>query len=355
MEREIFLRGGDPGCPFAQGKRNRQAAAGVQLRSALAAFACILTGISLFVAILATPMSSNAEPAKGLGMWVWSNSSFSTREARQQLVDFCVKHRIRHLDVHVKMSRDSDKPILQDAEAFKDLILLAGQYNITTAALRGHPKMFLSKNHDRTLRELRAIIAFGETLPGDAQLKGIKYDVEPYCEKDWRAEGTTIGDAMRDYLAFLLKARSVLNEEASRLWLAADIPFWWDKDEFILEFEGERKRYNEHVQDLTDFIVIMSYRRSVREVLASVEGERKYAERIHKVIYPSLETIQLQQDPHISFWGVPNEEFWKVIPQLLKAAEGNPAIGGVMIHCYRGLVEKFSKGLPNKPVQTPSE
>lgn len=300
-------------------------------------------------------MSLNAEPQKGLGMWVWSNSAFSTWEARQQLVHFCVKHRIRHLDVHVKMSRDHDKPSLRDAEALKDLILLAGQHNITTAVLRGHPKMFLSKNHEQTLRELRTIVAFSETLPGDAQFKGIKYDVEPYCAKDWKAEGTTLGGAMHDYLAFLLKARTVLHTEAPRLWLAADTPFWWDKDEFVLEFEGKRKRYNEHVQDLTDFIVIMSYRRSAHEILNSVEGERKYARRIHKVIYPSLETIQLKQDPHISFWGLPNEELWKVVPQLLEAAEGDPAIGGVMIHCYRGLVEKFSKDAPNKPVQTTSE
>jgi len=152
MERQIFLRGGDPGCPFAQGKENHRPEAGVQLRSELAAFTRMLIPVFLFAAILATPMSPNAEPAKGLGMWVWSNSAFSTLEARQQLVHFCVKHRIRHLDVHVKMSRDRDKPILQDAEALKDLILLAGQYDITTAALRGHPKMFLSKNHDRALR-----------------------------------------------------------------------------------------------------------------------------------------------------------------------------------------------------------
>jgi hypothetical protein len=288
-------------------------------------------------------------------MWVWSKSAYSTREARQQLVDFCVKHRIRHLDVQMKMSRESDKPILQDAEALKDLILLAGQHDVSTAALRGHPKMFFSKNHERTVRELRAIIAFSETLPGEAQFKGIKYDVEPYCAKDWKAEGTSLEGAMREYLTFLLKARSVLRKEAPRLWLAADIPFWWDKDEFALEFEGKRKQYNEHVQDLTDFIVIMSYRRSAREILNSVEGERKYAKRICKLIYPSLETIKLEQDPQICFWGLPSEELWKVVPQLMEAAEGDPTIGGVMIHCYRGLVEKFSKGTPNMQAPSTSE
>ncbi len=353
---QILLFGGGPGCRSNGGERDGRFPCRIDFRFALAAYlrkSIII--ISLLVAMLATPTSANAEPAKGLGMWVWSNSTYSTPEARQQLVGFCVKHRIRHLDVHVRISRNGDEPILQDADALKNLILLAGQYNITTAALRGHPKMFFSRNHERSLRELRAIIAFSETLPTDAQFKGIKYDVEPYCAKDWKAEGTTLGGAMRDYLAFLHKARSVLHKEAPRLWLAADTPFWWDKDEFVLDFEGERKRYNEHVQDLTDFIVIMSYRRSAREVLNSVESERKYAKRIRKLIYPSLETIKLEQDPHVSFWGLPNEEFWKVVPQLMEAAEGDPAIGGVMIHCYRGLVEKFGKDTPNKQVSSTPE
>ncbi len=353
---QILLYGDDPGRRSIRGEREGRFSCGIHFRFARAACLCKFTVIlSLLVAILATPISSNAEPAKGLGMWVWSNASYSTPEARQQLVDFCVKHRIRHLDLHVRMSRNGGEPILQDAEALKDLILLAGQYNITTAALRGHPKMFFSKNHERSLRELRALIAFSETLPEDAPFKGIKYDVEPYCAKDWKAEGTTLGGAMRDYLAFLHKARSVLHKEAPRLWLAADVPFWWDKDEFVLDFEGEKKRYNEHVQDLTDFIVIMSYRRSAHEVLDSVESERKYAKRIRKVIYPSLETIKLEQDPHVSFWGLPNEELWKVVPQLMEAARGDPAIGGVMIHCYRGLVDKFGKVAPSEPVKTAPE
>ncbi len=351
---QILLREGGPGCRSTWGERDGRFPGGISLRFAPAAriHKSIIIAISFLVAMLATPMSPNAEPAKGLGMWVWDSSAFSTPEARQQLVDFCVKYRIRHLDVQVKMSRESDPPILRDAEALKDLILLAGHHHITTAALRGHPKMFFSKNHERTLRELRAIIAFNETLPEETQFRGIKYDVEPYCAKDWKAEGTTLEGAMRDYLTFLLKARSVLRKEAPRLWLAADVPFWWDKDELALEFEGEKKRYNEHVQDLTDFVVIMSYRRSAREVLNCVEGERKYAKRICKLVYPSLETIKLEQDSHISFWGLPSEELWKVVPQLMEVAEGDPAIGGVMIHCYRGLIEKFSNFAPIEPVKT---
>ena len=190
---------------------------------------------------------------------------------------------------------------------------------------------------------MRAVIAFSETLPAEAPLKGIKYDVEPYGTKEWKAKGPAREAVKGDYLAFLRKARSVLHEEAPRLWLAADTPFWWDKDEFVLDFEGRRKRLSEHIQDLTDFIVVMSYRRTLPKVLDCVESERRYARQIHKVIFPSLETLDLKQDPHISLWETPNEEFRKMVPQFLEIAKEDPAMGGVMIHCYRSLFEKLTR------------
>ncbi len=280
-------------------------------------------------------------------MWVWSNSAFSTPDARRKLIKFCVDHRIIHLDVHIKMSSKGKPPALKDADAFKDLILLAGQNQITTAALRGDPRMFFAEKHQQTLQELQAIVDFSKKLPGDALFKGIKYDVEPYLTKEWKKKGTTRETVMRDYLAFLRKARLVLQDGAPGLWLAVDTPFWWDNDEFILEFEDSRKRFNEHIQDLTDFIAIMSYRRSPQSVLACVDGERRYAQRIHKVIFPSLETTRLKQDSHLSFWDVPPEQFWNVVPELLVAAKADPAIGGVMLHCYRSLFEKFRKTPPS--------
>jgi len=305
--------------------------------------------IIFFLAIaLALPMSLWAAPAKGIGMWVWSESSFSTNEARQRLVQFCVKRHISHLDIHIQMTRDDGIPVLPAAEAFKELILLAGQHNITTAALRGNPKMFFSQNHAQTLSELRAIIDFSATLPKDHWFKGIKYDVEPYLTKEWKANEASLKAVMLDYLDFLHKAQSVLDEEAPHLWLAVDMPFWWDKDKFILEFDGKNKRLNEHVQDMTDFVVVMSYRRSTRQVLSCVKNEWGYAKQINKVIFTSLETIKLRQDQNISFWDLPFAELWNIVPQLLETAKGDPAMGGVMIHCYRSLVEKLQNDPSNK-------
>lgn len=168
--------------------------------------------------LLALPIGLKAETGKKIGMWVWLESSFSTQEARQRLIRFCLKHDIRHLDVCTRISHDQNQPTLQDAEAFRELILAAGQVHITIASLRGNPKMFFPENQEQTLRELRAIIAFSKTLPEGALFKGIKYDVEPYCTKEWKTANTTHHAIMRDYLSFLRRARSLLREEAKIIW-----------------------------------------------------------------------------------------------------------------------------------------
>jgi hypothetical protein len=248
--------------------------------------------ICLLAAMFAIPIPTHAASTKVLGMWVWSQSSFSTEEARQKLVLFCVDNHINHLDIHIDMSGDGEKTILQDAAALKDLIQLAGQYDITTAGLRGSPKMFFSESHDRTLQELGAIIAFHKSLPADSLFEGIKYDVEPYRTGEWKAKGSSLHTVMLDYLNLLRKARSLLHKEAPHFGLAVDMPFWWDKDEFVIEFEGSTKRFSEHVQDLTDFTVIMSYRRDVQKVLDCVKNERNYAEQMNKVIFsPHLKLL----------------------------------------------------------------
>jgi len=141
---------------------------------------------------------------------------------------------------------------------------------------------------------------------------------------------------------FLCKAQLIMNEETPHFLLGVDIPFWWDRNEFVMEFMGKNKRFSEHVQDLTDFIVIMSYWRDPQEVLASVEMERKYAEQIKRLVYPSLETIQLKEKPHISFWKEPVDEFWKTVNQIQEVAKKDPVLGGVRIHNYRGLLENLN-------------
>ncbi len=300
-----------------------------------------------FALLLSFPLASYAgsvgHPA-GFGMWVWSKSHFATETARQRLVRFCVKYGISHLDVQFTFHGADENERLQDEDALRDLVALASRHNITTAALRGNPRMFFAQNHEQSLRELSAIIAFSNSLPEKSRFKGIKYDVEPYLTKEWKAKGEALNTIMRDYLAYLRKAKTALREQAPGLWLAVDTPFWWDKKEFALTFEGSNKRFSEHIQDLTDFVVVMSYRRSAAKVLGVTADEMGYAKRIGKVILLSLETNELKHDQHISYWGLPKEDLLATVSELSKSSRENPVIGGLMVHSYRGLLEKLDDG-----------
>jgi hypothetical protein len=40
--------------------------------------------------------------------------------------------------------------------------------------------------------------------------------------------------------------------------------------------------------------------------------------------------------------------------ELSRNAKENPVIGGLMIHCYRGLVEKLDNGIPDEPDKSES-
>ena len=288
----------------------------------------------IFVLFLVVPQ---AAAAQSLGMWVWSPTAYSTREARHELIRFCVEHRIDRLDVHVRVGWSGGVPALEDAEAVEDLVSQARRRRISTTAVRGSPRMFLARNGERTLAELRAIIAFNRALPTGRSLKGVTYDVEPYLADEWKAGAASRRAVMLEYLDALRKARSLLRAQAPGLRLAVDIPFWWDRDDLRIGFRGREKRFSEHVQDATDYVVLMSYRRQPGQVLATAENEMRYARRTNKVVFLALETNPLLRDGDISFSGLPPRAFWNVVTPLLEVARTDGAIGGLMIHSYRGL------------------
>ncbi len=275
--------------------------------------------------------------AQSLGMWVWSPAAYSTREARHKLVRFCVRHRIDRLDIHVRFNRENGVPTVSNGEEIAALVSLADRNKISTAAVRGSPRMFIAGNSERTLAELRAIVALNRALGAQSLLRGVMYDVEPYLTSEWKAGAASRRAIMLEYLSTLRKIRSTLRAQAPRMWLAVDMPFWWDKDELHIEYRGKDKRFSEHVQDATDFVVLMSYRRRLGQVLTTAQNEMRYARQNNKVVFLALETNPRPQNENVSFSGLPPRALWNVVTPLLEAAQTDDAIGGLMLHSYRGL------------------
>lgn len=296
-------------------------------------------------------MLCEAQEAKkpDLGMWVWAQAAFNSAEARKELFAFCEQEKITQLDQHIGVNIEKGRDAILNGESFSKLVIEAGQKGIRVNALKGMPSMFFERNHSRVLDDLRAIIAFDKRLPEGTQLAGIKYDVEPYGTKEWVAGGEERIKVMIDYLSYLEMANALLNKEAPHLTLSVDVPLWWDNPKFNVKYKGVEKALVEHVQDLTDYIGIMSYRSNSKETLDCVQHELAYAKDIGKSICPALETKELEgAEKRISFYEKSPSEFRQALADIQQELAGNKAIKCIMIHHYKSFV-KYLDGEKNKP------
>jgi len=269
-------------------------------------------------------------------MWVWGQIHLESEEARGELLDFCEREEIAHIDQHVSIK----KGILLNAEALRNFIIKAADRGITMNALRGDKAMFFASNHELTMAAVKTIVAFNETLPDGKKLLGIKFDVEPYGSQEWKAGGDQRSQVMRDYLNYLNQVNAYLSMVAPSMELAVDVPFWWDKTEFQMVFEGQKKLFVEHVQDRVDWLGIMSYRRDPSETAKLVATELNYASKFGylRSVAPSMETGNITgKEAYISFGGVPVQQFRSSLSSLRNTYANNPYVRCIMLHHYDSL------------------
>ena len=271
-----------------------------------------------------------------LGMWVWKQIHLESEEARGELLDFCEREEIAHIDQHVSIK----KGILLNTEALRNFIIKAADRGITVNALRGDKAMFFASNHELTMAAVKTIVAFNETLPDGKKLLGIKFDVEPYGSQEWKAGGDQRSQVMRDYLNYLNQVNAYLSMTATGMELAVDVPFWWDKSEFQMVFDGQKKLFVEHVQDRVDWLGIMSYRRDPSETAKLVTTELNYASKLGylRSVAPSMETGNITgKEAYISFGGVPVHQFRSSLSSLRNTYANNPYVRCIMLHHYDSL------------------
>lgn len=309
--------------------------------------------IHLAIAIAVTSLTSMicgpsiaAESDKTIqGLWVWRFDWISTPDARDELLSFCEESGYNLILMQVHLDKDSDPMVFRDPEGMRALVVDAAERGIAVEALDGAKNMALEENWPRTLQILDAVLTFNETLPDDAKLAGMHYDIEPYIMPEWKEGGEKRMKIMQDLLAFYVQAKAEMKKRAPGMVLACDIPFWYDHkiepdDNCVLEFNGETKNLHKHIQDLCDYVGIMSYRRAAtgsNSVVYHVESELAYAEEIGKFVTPALETIELKDVPQITFYGLPAEDFWDAHAEVIETLKDRPGFGGMLTHCYRGM------------------
>lgn len=301
--------------------------------------------LALFAAAPVFASEEAVAPGDEMGLWVWRRQSVSDDEARKELIDFCKQQGITRLLIQVRFEGEGKERQFADADEFRDLLKRASKAGVAIEALDGAHDMGLEERRADTLERLDAILAFQKALPAKARFAGVHYDIEPYLNPRWRS-GDEKGVA-RETLETMAEIRARITPETG-LTLAYDIPAWYDArgDGLAVEFQGATKNFHEHIQDLSDYIGVMSYRRTAtgpNSILEISSGELAYGAKIGKKVYPAMETKELRgEEKTITFYGMGGEAFLKELREVRKVGARSPAYGGVFIHHYDSLKELLS-------------
>jgi len=287
------------------------------------------------------------------GMWVWHEKWIRVEKNHDRILDFCQTWGINLMLIQIHADRASvkrGKPILRHANQLRSLIEKARRRGIRVEALDGAPEMALAKNRGDVLAILDLVLAFNRTLPPHAALSGMHFDIEPYLLPGWNTPQRQ--QIMRQFLELMEAADLKIKLDGLHMTLSASIPFWYDEkvepgDTCVLEYNGQKKNFHEHIQDITDYVAIMSYRRTSLgkdSITEKLEAERSYAEWIGRYVCAGLETLEIKDHPEVSFYGVKPSEFWFQKQKLEYVMERHGGFGGIVVHSY----ESFAPYLSNK-------
>ncbi len=277
------------------------------------------------------------------GLWVWQDRWVSDLAEQDRMLDFAEEHGINLFLVQIhQIGGGTLNPQLAYSEQLTRLIEEAGKRGIVIEALDGDKDQAREANQPATLAILKMILDFNASLTGEYRLGGVHYDIEPYILPGWQ-EAQSRQVIMYDLVDFFADAKQMIADDeaaaAMGFTLSSDIPMWYDAmgEDATLEFNGKTANLHEHIQDLCDYIGIMSYRTHAtgpNSVSEHIAAEVAYAESIGKFVCGALETLELPETPQITFYGQSADSFLATLEQVRMEHADRPGFGGMLIHCY---------------------
>jgi len=279
-----------------------------------------------------------AERSGALGLWVWRPGPIQDEKEGRELIDFCHRQGFDTILLQIHCFPGSQPPQLENPDGLQRLLGWAAEAGIRVEALDGSSDKALPQARQLAMDRLNAVLDFQARLPKGIGFCAFHYDIEPYTLPEWKASIDQARGIARDMLETFTLLRGQLRFRSPGMQLKFDIPAWFDhRLDLAIDFAGATKPLSEHIQDIADEIVLMSYRRAPsgpNSVESLGRDEMAYAAQIGKKASLALETIPLKQDAQISFYGVPPAQFRDTVRQLFSELGGRPGFGGVYVHQY---------------------
>jgi hypothetical protein len=224
------------------------------------------------------------------------------------------------------------------ARGFKVFALLGSGYLRTQ-------EYILREKRPAAVRMFGSVLDFNRDTPdASSRFDGVNVDIEPYLLDDWASARPLRG---RQYLELSAEFMRMKAAAGSSLLVGPAMPFWFDGIEDV-EWNGQRRKLNECVQDIYDYVAIMDYR-NVAEgpdgIVSHAQDELDYADRMNKKVMIGVETLQTTP-AKVTFFGKGGTYFEAQLALAESAMRQHRSFGGFVVHhlkSYRVLVEEKKK------------
>jgi len=188
---------------------------------------------------------------------------FTSDQEQDRLIEFCLEYGVNRLIIPIWWTQNPLPDQDTSPQPFHNVVRLitkAAKHGISTEAFERIAATTLSTHPLPTQANLKSIIAFNKTLPRQTRLVGLHYEIDPHLLS--QQESSRRRHLMRLCLDWLTAARVEIQRSIPTMRLAADIPGWYDtptaNDEgYVVDYDGQRKNFHEHIQDITDHVVVM--------------------------------------------------------------------------------------------------
>jgi hypothetical protein len=301
--------------------------------------------------------SASAAPAHAAdtaprAIWIWEEEAYrmlDNAEALREVEAFLDQQHISTIYIYAD-EYNGRNILVNEPEKYRKLIASAHAQGIKVYALLGSAYL---RTQEYILQEKRraARLMFGAVLDfnkhtrdASSRFDGVNIDIEPYLLDDWSTGRPVRGRQYLDLSALFMRMKA---EAKSNLLVGPAMPFWYDGIEDV-KWKGQRRKLNEFVQDIFDYVAIMDYRNVAEgsdSIVSLVQDELDYADRMNKKVMIGVETIQTTPEK-LTFFGKGGAYFEAQLALAESAMTRHRSFGGFVVHhlkTYRDLVADKKK------------
>jgi hypothetical protein len=303
-----------------------------------------ITIVVLWCTSVVTIHSAIAAPR---AIWIWEEDAFlmlDKDELQQEVETFLDRQNISTMYVYAD-EFNGRNILVKEPDKYRKLIASAHARGFKVFALLGSwylrtQEYILPEKRPIALRMFRNVLEFNKNTPDvSSRFDGVNIDIEPYLLDDWSSARPL---HVRQYLDLSAEFMRMKASVDSSLLVGPAMPFWYDGIEDV-EWEGQRRRLNERIQDIYDYVALMDYR-NVAEgpdgIVSLAQDELDYADRIEKKVMIGVETLETTP-AKVTFFGKGEKYFDMQLALSESAMTRHRSFGGFVIHhlkSYRVLV-----------------